>query len=257
MSDASQLSVAASRISAVDRLALCLDFDGTLAPVNPDPAAVSLDSKIASLLAEIAEPADTFVAIISGRSIKDIRERVGIEVVRYAGNHGLEVGTGEDTWIHPDASEAKPELSTLLDTLASALADQDCVRIEDKGVTATIHYRDCEPTVRAAIHETVLEVADTAPRIRVTRGRAASQLRPAISWDKGAAVRELVTDWNPSLTVYIGDDYTDEAALSAVRDLPGEGLPIAVGRRPDTAAYRLDSVGEVHELLRSIRTARS
>lgn len=37
---------------------------------------------------------DVFVAVISGRSVHNVKEMVGIEGITYAGNHGLEI-------IHP------------------------------------------------------------------------------------------------------------------------------------------------------------
>jgi Trehalose-6-phosphatase len=70
---------------------LLLDFDGTLTPVMPDPDSVFLDATVRRVLQEIQDTGRIAIGIISERSLDEIRGRVGICGIIYAGNHGMEI----------------------------------------------------------------------------------------------------------------------------------------------------------------------
>ena len=79
-------------------LSLLLDYDGTLSPIAPHPDLATIPPETKKILERLANMSDVFIAIISGRSVNNVKEMVGIEGITYAGNHGLEI-------IHPDGTK--------------------------------------------------------------------------------------------------------------------------------------------------------
>jgi trehalose 6-phosphate phosphatase len=229
--------------AGAERLALCLDFDGTLAPVVEDPDAATMPARTGAALRELADDSDVDLAVVSGRGLEDLRDRVDVDCA-LAGNHGLEIGRGGDRWTHPEVDPAP--LDRIVDELLERVADVEGCHVEDKHLTATVHVRradvgreDVRPLVRSA-------VAD-APGVEVVDGRQIVEVRPSVDWDKGDAVRELVED--DAVAIYLGDDTTDEDAFRALEDLPGGGVGVLVGDRPSAAEFRVHDVDGVRAFL--------
>lgn len=238
------LSLLEDRLSGAERLALCLDFDGTLAPIVEDPDAATMPERTASALEELAGHPGVDLAVVSGRGLEDLRERVAVDGCVLAGNHGLEIDHGGDRWTHPDVD---PEaLDRVRETVAERVASIDGCHVEDKRLTATVHFRRAD-VGREEIRPLVRSAVDGVPGFEATDGRQIVEIRPAVEWDKGAAVRELVDD--RSLGMYVGDDTTDEDAFEALDDLPAGGVGILVGDRPSAAEFRVHDVDGVRAFL--------
>lgn len=234
-------------------LLLLLDFDGTLAAITERPEEASILPESASTLSRIhADPAAT-VAVVTGRSFADARRRVPIEGCRIAGNHGFELAVDGSKTVHPAAEAAEPTIGAICGTLEEDLADVDGALVEDKGVTATIHYRlaDAETaeTIRERVHEAV-DRHDEDDAVRITSGKQILEVRPAVEWDKGRAVEWLRDECIPAgeewLTMYVGDDVTDEAAFRA---LDGDDAGVKVGPGETAADYRVEGPEAVARLL--------
>jgi trehalose 6-phosphate phosphatase len=247
------------------RMLVALDFDGTLSPIVDRPEDAALLDGIAGPLRRLVARPDTVAAIVSGRGLADVRARVGLEAMYYAGNHGFEIeGPGVDR-VHPAASRARPALEACIRGLESALADEPGTEVEDKRWTLSIHYRRAEregaaDRVRAAVEEHCRQ-----PGLRVMEGKKIFEVRPDVDWHKGRATEfllEVVAGDGPtggSATValpaiFIGDDRTDEDAFEVVRS---RGGGIVVGEVPaDTRAVaRVRSPEEVAELIRRLADA--
>ena len=80
------------------RLCLLLDYDGTLAPIASHPDLTVLPDETKQILERLSKMPDVFMGIITGRSIPDIKQKVGIPGITYAGNHGLDI-------VHPDGTK--------------------------------------------------------------------------------------------------------------------------------------------------------
>ena len=80
------------------RLCLLLDYDGTLAPIASHPDLTVLPEETKAVLERLCKIPDVFMGIITGRSIPDIKQKVGIPGITYAGNHGLDI-------VHPDGTK--------------------------------------------------------------------------------------------------------------------------------------------------------
>lgn len=230
---------------------LCLDYDGTLVPIAPTPEMARMGRGEKSRLRRLAGLLP--VAIISGRSLSEVRRMVGVTGLIYAGNHGLEILSEDFRFEAPTTRKWREDLSEMLVYLHARLHEVEGLRFEDKGVTASIHYRMVPrprvPGVEEVFWGVVRPYADEG-RVRVTRGKEVWELRPPIEWHKGKAVEYLLSQRGLSgrLPIYVGDDETDEDAFRAVGD---SGIAVGVGeaRRRGAAHYLLEGPEEVHRFL--------
>ena len=72
-------------------LFIFLDYDGTIVPIRPKPGLAVISKRAKNLLRELSQTTQCKLAVISGRSVKDICRMVGLKNVIYGGNHGLEL----------------------------------------------------------------------------------------------------------------------------------------------------------------------
>lgn len=233
---------------------LLLDFDGTLAPIVDRPEMAALPAATKRALEQLSAQETVHVAIISGRGLADARDRVRLDGVWYAGNHGMEIhGPGIDR-VHPEARAARPELERARAAIERAIGGIEGAFVEDKGLTLSVHYRltprDEVGAVRAAVERAVA----AAPSLRMTEGKEVLEVRPRIDWDKGRAVEFLLEQLAPEAGVpvlYIGDDRTDEDAFRALRRSGrGEGVVVADPPPPSSeASSYLSAPSEVATLL--------
>jgi trehalose 6-phosphate synthase/phosphatase len=240
-------------------LALLVDFDGTLAEFADNPGAVALPNRVEAALGRIARNPRAMVAIVSGRALSDIRLRVGLDRVVYAGNHGLEIAGPGWTWTHPEAGRAREIVATCCRTLHRRLRDVPGAWVEDKGLTAAIHYRQTPHRFVEQVRVAVLEEVAEAPAgtLTVRPGKHVLEVRPNVPWDKGAAVRWILARrfgeaWGAKVgVIYAGDDTTDEDAFEALAD---HAVTVKVGAdgHPTAARYSLGTVDEMSRFVQLI-----
>ncbi|MGA9493589.1 MAG: trehalose-phosphatase, partial [Mycobacterium sp.] len=231
---------------------LFLDYDGTLSPIVADPSAAALVDGARQALESLASQCP--VAILSGRDLADIRARVPIPGIWYAGSHGFEL-TGPDGTYHRNeaAAAAIGVLEGAAAELSQILADIPGVRVEHKRFAVAVHYRQVAPE---HIGEIVSATHKLGQRdgLRVTNGRMLVELRPDIDWDKGttlAWIRDRIDAKGRLLPIYIGDDLTDEDAFDAVQF---DGMGIVVRHDEDSdrktaARFALQSPDQVREFV--------
>jgi len=243
-------------------LAVLLDFDGTLAPIAPSPELVALPDAVHQTLRRLAATRDVLVAVISGRSLDDIRARVGMPGLVYAGNHGLEIASDGAVWTLPAAEAMRDVIRDLCRRLAERLGTIAGVVVQDKGLTASVHYRQTPLPQVEEVRVAVLEEAARAPQLIVQQGKQALEVRPAVTWDKGSAARAMLErafgpEWVDRVAaIYIGDDRTDEDAFMA---LPEPSVTVKVGSPTylTAARYVARDVQDVAEFLRLLAEWRS
>lgn len=217
------------------RISLFLDFDGTLAPFVQDPAEARLDGGMRETLAQLSGIPRLTTILISGRSLSDIRERVGLEGVIYAGNHGMEICGGGLRFVEATAAARRQELLGLSAELAAELRDIQGAILEYKGLTTTVHYRRVAVGERARLRRVVrAAVAPASRSFRLASSKMALEILPRSGWHKGEAVRWINRRLGEDevLSLYLGDDLTDE---NAFRALPG-GITVRVGNCTATLA---------------------
>jgi trehalose-phosphatase len=240
----------AERVRAAGKISLFLDFDGTLAPIVATPKEAQLDRATRETLARISRKDHILTTVISGRELLDLRARVGLPDIVYAGNHGLEIsGPGVD-YVEPTAAAKREQMRQLAQRLTLDLRPFPGVSVEYKGLTTTVHYRGAVdldvPRIGMAVR---LAATPFGTLFRVNSGKKIFELTPRTVWHKGMAVRWInahlgVTD---ALCIYFGDDRTDEDAFGA---LP-EAITFKVGGTADHthARYLVASPAEVHQFL--------
>lgn len=231
----SRLSRIERRLASVDRVLLCLDFDGTLAPHVDDPDAAELTDDNRQILALLDQQSALDIAIVSGRALDDVKDRIGIDGLTYAGNHGLEsdLWTEGESTVHPHVEQYRSTIENVCEELAHL--DISGLEVENKEATATVHYRnaDIAPDV---IEERVASIVEEkgGKDLQFVSGTEIVEIRPAIDWNKGHAVRQFEERCQGDcLTIYIGDDTTDEDAFRAIAP---DGISIYVGTDGDTEA---------------------
>lgn len=230
---------------------LCLDFDGTAVPIAPRPQDVFLSAGKKALLSRLNRYVK--LAMVSGRGLADLKKRVGVRGLIYAGNHGMEIqGPGVRFEVKGKRRFIR-EIASASRRLRSALKGLTGVEVENKGLTLSVHVRRARPNVRQTALRTVKRVlADPVKKgkIRITSGKQVLEVRPNVDWNKGRAVRWLMNrpELKACVPIYIGDDHTDEDAL---REISADGIGVAVGSlKSPHAHYRLSSPWEVEKFLR-------
>jgi trehalose 6-phosphate phosphatase len=243
------LSDIESRLAVSQRVLLFLDFDGTLTPIVevPDQAVILTETR--TILQRLSQNASCSVVIVSGRALSDVRERVGLAGLTYAGNHGLEIWGDGLHFVEPEAVQRIKILGEISRRLRERLRHIPGVEIENKVLTTSVHFRRAPRGSLEEIRKTVhAELAFSDRIFRVTRGLQVLEIRPRVDWNKGTAVRWIgeCAGTVGTLSIYIGDDITDEDAFSA---LP-EGVTVRVGHATETAArYYLEDQSSVVRLL--------
>jgi trehalose 6-phosphate phosphatase len=247
------------RRAAAGRLLVALDFDGTLAPIVARPADAALDPGVGRALAQLARRGDTCVALVSGRALEDLRARVRVPGAYYAGNHGLEIAGPGVHQVHAAARAARPALARLLHHARARLDHLAGVEIEDKQLTASVHFRRA-PAAGDEVLDVLHELHAGDPELRLSRGKMVIEIRPAVDWHKGAATAFLVQTLSAGATgtlpaIFVGDDVTDEDAFRELRSERG-GIIVADPPPATTAAVAyLRGIEEVREFVAALARA--
>lgn len=236
-------------------LILLTDFDGTLAEFHPNPSAPMLTDVRREWLRDIAAHPLTFVGIVSGRRVTDLRRRAPLPPhAYYAGLHGMEVEIEGRRWQHPDLERARAAVGELFPRLDLVVDQFPGALLEDKAVSLAVHVRAVAYDQRAealALADTWAEPWIASGRLRRLEGSLVVEYLPNVACHKGDAVQwiardvEAATGRTPSV-VFLGDDLTDEDAFRAIE----RGLGILVGSRPTAATHQLDGIADVDTLLR-------
>ncbi|MBW8702609.1 Trehalose-phosphate phosphatase [Streptomyces sp. MBT84] len=213
------------------RAVLAFDFDGTLAPIVPDPDQARAHPDAVPALAALA-PRVAAVAVVTGRPA-DVAVRYGgfaevpgLEHLVVLGHYGAErwdarTGTVEAPAPHPGVAAARAELPALLE----AIGPREGTWIEEKGRAVAVHTRRAGDP-QAAFEALRDPLAGLAARhgLIVEPGRFVLELRPP-GMDKGVALLDYVREIGAGAVMYAGDDLGDLSAFAAVDKLRSDGLP--------------------------------
>lgn len=247
------------------RLALFLDYDGTLSPIVQRPELAVLPAATRAVIRRLAGRAP--VAVLSGRAREDVAGLMDLPQLYYAGSHGFDIAgpppsPGEPPLRHEVGAGVPERIDRLAERLRRDLAGIDGVLVEPKRFAVAVHHRLADdrdlPRIEAAVDRAARDAAataggDPARRWRRTAGKKVFELRPDVDWDKGKALLWLLArlglEGPEVVPVYLGDDVTDEDAFAALRDRGGIGVLVADEPRPTAAGYRLRTPDEARELL--------
>jgi trehalose 6-phosphate phosphatase len=259
------------QINEATQILLFLDYDGTLTPIVARPEMAVLSSQARTTLKQISVHSLFRLAIISGRSLSEIKAMIGLENIAYAGNHGLEIecpahycqehSPRRAVFIHPEAKEFQPRLERLEHRLRKTLAGIDGVFIQNKGLTLSIHYRLARQTELRIIRQVSLEaIANEHARdkLEVAEGKKVLEVKPPIEWNKGKAIEWLMEIYATpgSLRIFAGDDVTDEDGFEVLRKVGGVSVLIGGEDSSSAANYYLDSPEQLYHWLKRLLEGR-
>jgi trehalose 6-phosphate phosphatase len=224
------------------RLALFLDFDGTLAEFAPTPGAVRPDPALPALLDRLTAALDGALALVSGRPIDELDALLGPAPRCAAGLHGLERRRADGRRELPPPPPAW--LGTVRAELAGFAAGRSGLVLEDKGTALALHYRQApECAAEIAAFATALD-ARLPPGAVLVEGSCVVEVRPTGA-DKGTAVAAFLREapFVGRHPVVIGDDAGDLPAFRVAEQHGGTAIAVgprlpARGRLADPRAVR-------------------
>lgn len=252
------------RIAAEPRLFLFLDYDGTLTPIASEPSKAKLSAAVRQLLRKLKAAKNVRVAVVSGRSLANLKQYVRIRGLIYAGNHGFEVQGQGISYVHPAAKALKNSFRKLTRQLKQVFAPFRGVVVEHKTFSVSVHYRKVRSqgqirNARRILLEKLKFLRHTSAVL--ARGKKVWEIRPTDAWHKGETVAWLLRSAERSerkrfFPVYVGDDATDEDAFRAIRK-KGAGIRVTSGSAEGSQArYAVRSPAEVIRFLRKIVSLR-
>jgi len=238
---------------------LITDIDGTISKTAPTPRQAEVSRRCRHYLSALCHQL-ALVAAVSGRPAGEARNMVGVEGIVYIGNHGLERWVGGHPQLHEEVRDYPGIIKAVTRELAPLLSI-DGIIIEDKGVTASIHYRLCrEPQAARREIMAALRKSTHARSLRLIHERMAVDILPPVKIDKGTATRDLIREYNLQGGIYLGDDLTDIDAFRAVHtaahDFKFQGFAIGITSRemPERLAreadFTLNGVEDVERFLK-------
>jgi trehalose 6-phosphate phosphatase len=238
-------------LEGADHVLVALDYDGTLAPIVDDPNDAAIPPETDLVLSRIAKAGQYTLAIISGRSLSDLKNRVPVNAL-LAGNHGLEIEGRGISFVHERATLLSTTIVEACRDLSTVFRWAPGVVVECKHLSATVHFRQAPADLRAWIRATVKAVVrPVMDLLYLAPALESLEIRPRVRWNKGSAVRMLLGMMraaNPAL-ICAGDDRTDEDMFGIV---PAE-ISIRVGAAtPTRARYHVRTPRELVRLLQAL-----
>lgn len=223
----------------LDRAALFLDLDGTLAPIVATPEEVVADPRRTAVLARAQSALAGRLAVISGRTVEEVDRILEACCPHVAGIHGLDLRLKAGR-VAADPHPALEDATGVFEAVSNARFG---VRVEPKPLSVALHYRQA-PDAEPAITELAERIAD-ATGLKLQKGRMVVELKTPGA-DKGDAVRRFMSEtvFAGATPVFVGDDLTDEAGFAAVAELGGFGVLVGAARET-RAVGRLESPAAV------------
>ena len=248
-----------ARLSSAENILLLSDFDGTLAPIVARPELAYLPEQTKRTLQQVAERDRYVVGIISGRAMHDLKQRIGLDGVIYAGNCGLEIEGPRLRLVNPAARERQPLLRDLYRQLDVELKAIEGVVIENKDLSLSVHYRlvaTADLNEMRKVFRRLTRRARAQGSIQVTSGKKVYEIAPAIEWHKGKVIDLLLKEYakrgKTALPIFLGDDVVDEGGFEAA-DRHG-GISVFIGDKghASIARYFLRSPDEARQFLEKL-----
>ena len=226
--------------------AFFLDIDGTLLDLADHPGLIRVDGELVALLKALGRAAGGALALISGRSVKDIDSLLADSGFCVAGQHGAERRDFSGTMHAREVSRAA--LETARRGLALVAARHPALVLEDKGVNFAVHFRSA-PELGEQTQAAVRGLAgELGGEFEVQLGKMVVELRPA-GKDKGVAISEFLSEapFRGRTPVFVGDDLTDETGFELINRVGGHSVKVGQGK--SAARWRLEDAAAVRAWL--------
>ncbi len=219
------------------------DYDGTLSPIVENPSEAFPERESVVALRGLAELPDTHVAVVSGRSLRDLAtlSRLPHEI-HLVGSHGSEFDAG---FVHSLTSEQLKARNEITSALRDIAERHPGSTVEQKPASVAFHYRNVDPEGAEVARREVLEGPATLPGVHVKTGKMVTELA-VLHTHKGEALEQLRRQVGADAVLFIGDDVTDEDGFDTLR---GPDLGVKVGPGSTLAQTQVDNTSDVARLL--------
>jgi trehalose 6-phosphate synthase/phosphatase len=251
-SPAAAIRDAVERARVAPRLALLLDYDGTLVGFAPTPDLAAPDPALVTLLRRLCVRPATDVHVVSGRR-RDTLERWfgGLPRLGLHAEHGYWSRLPGAAWSAADVGPT-PWREPVLGILRDFAQRTPGSLVEEKTAGYAWHYRAADPEFGSAqARELVLHLSTFLINVpvEILQGDHVVEVRPH-GVNKGLAVQRILARAAPgTLLLAMGDDRTDEDTFAA---LPDGAVAVHVGPAPSQAALRLRDVAAARAMLGAI-----
>ncbi|MDQ1207522.1 trehalose 6-phosphate phosphatase [Acinetobacter baylyi] len=228
------------------KIALFLDIDGTLADFKIDPLSCFISKKILKSIQDI-QGKGCLVSVITGRDYNSAQKLLADVSLPIAALHGLDIHINEKTQLNAINQNNQIFIQNVLCHLEEETKCQPDLSIENKHHSIALHYRK-----NPDLHDIAKHIMNTVKKdndeFKVIEGKYVFELIPKNS-NKGSAIKTLLSyfDAEHYLSIFIGDDITDEDGFNMVNQL--EGISIKVGSGKTVARFRLKNIEHVEEFL--------
>lgn len=228
--------------------ALFLDVDGTLLEIAETPRAVKVPTTLRNTLRLAAMRLDGALALVTGRSIRELDALFSPCVFPAAGQHGLERRDVKGKYTRADVDNA--ELHSARQALTELQSRVKGLLFEDKRPVLAMHYRlapHCESLVREVVYDLVEPIKS---RFEVRRGKCVFEIAPR-GVSKRTAIEAFMQEppFRDRTPYFIGDDVTDEDGFVAVNALGGYSIRVGIVD-PTSARYEVPDVSAVVDWLK-------
>ena len=249
-----------AELAAARTLALCLDIDGTLAPIAPRPEDARTPDDTLRTIERLAAHPSVCVALVTGRTPATARMLVPVPGLWVVGNHGAETLAPDAST--PDVDPAVAAHAPALERLAAALAPLATtpgVLVENKRWSLSLHTRLAPPDTQAHLVAHARALGEAAG-LRVEAGKSVLEFKAPVEVDKGTATLALLTRWGAldgdARIFAAGDDATDEHLFRRLHDVVPTACTVRVGEDlPTWAGYRVENPPALGAFLRDLADA--
>lgn len=204
--------------------AIITDIDGTISEIALTPGEAIVKADMKQAIVNLKEKFK-LVGVISGRSVLNAQEMLGIEGILYVGNHGMEYIFEGEYFIVPEVKEYLSQIKQCCGQLNEELSNIPGILFEDKGICHSIHYRQCNnpEMVRSQIIKSIKN-SSNSKNLQISEGRKLVELKPPSSYDKGTIINKIIEDYDLNKIIYLGDDITDVDAFRRLNELQNDQI---------------------------------
>ena len=236
------------------RLLFLFDYDGTLVPIAAKPEMAVMTAVTRRRLERLIQLPSVFVAVLSGRTLNDLKAKVEISGLYYAGTSGMELDLCGATLIHPESDRAARLIAVVADRVRRDVSGYAGAWVEHKQLGLTVHYRQVEiDRIDALRRRVVQSVEPFSGALQVLDGPMAIEMVPNLGWTKSSALFKIIEtiqlSGDGSVVPFCAGDAGNDADVLRAADALG-GIAIGIGERaPATARHRLLSPAELDACL--------
>jgi len=213
------ISFILKQLKSAEVVIFMFDFDGTLSPIAPTPKQAFLPVSTKKILEKLCK--FSFVAIITGRSLEDIKKKVGIKKIIYAGNHGTEWQIGKQKKTIKISRLSCQKLAEVERKFKDLVSRYPSLLVDEKKQGFSVHYRKLSASRQSKFSKEAEKIIASYKRskfISFFYGKKVLEAVAKTGWNKGKFAKFLIGYLKKKykkdiLPVYIGDDTTDESVF--------------------------------------------